>query len=522
MARGRTTSEQKKLSTISKILLIEDDDVDARQIKRIVKNGFGEHVDVDWVTDKENGILEIAKNKHDICLVDYKLGKDDGVELLRDSVSQGCKMPFILLTGMNAGIVDIAAMEAGASDYLVKGDLTSTLLVKSIRYAIARQHIHNSLVETKELLNLKNTKLSELYATAHQFVDNVSHEFRTPLTVIKEFSSILSDGLAGEVNDDQKRYLNIIQDRTGDLSIMIDDMLDISRMEAGLIGVSRRSTSITEVFERIESTLERKATGSDVNISFEVAEELKQVFCDPENIARVISNLGFNAIKFSGRDGNVKVLAEMNSSDTEVKISVSDDGPGISKDHVKTIFERFEQVGTNVRASTKGFGLGLNIALELVHMNLGNLSVESELGEGSTFYFSIPIDDPDVVIKKYIDSLSNYVPERAYLTVFDIRAKSSVEPQDSTALYDFLQRQLRRTDLLLSNGKDSWLLFAQISPLDVAELVERYSQALEAHNMDVLNTDLPVLTYTRLGFWNLRDEQDNLMQEFLQHRSKAS
>lgn len=509
------------MNSISKILLIEDDDVDARQIMRIIKSGFGDQVVVDWVTDKESGSLGIAKNEHDICLIDYKLGRDDGVELLRVSVSQGCKMPMILLTGMSAGIVDIAAMEAGASDYLVKGDLTPLLLVKSISYAMARQRVLNSLVEAKELLNLKNTKLSELYATAHQFVDNVSHEFRTPLTVIKEFSSILSDGLAGDVNDDQKKYLNIIQDRTGDLSIMIDDMLDISRMEAGLLGVSRRRIPISEVFDNIASTLERKATSSDVSLSIEIEDGLDQVFCDPENIARVISNLGFNAIKFSGRDGVVKVVAEMNIDRTEVKISVIDNGPGISEDHIKVIFERFEQVGTNVRASTKGFGLGLNIALELVHMNLGKLSVESDFGNGSTFSFSIPVYNPDIIISKYIDSLLYNTSEISYLAMFDVNAGTSTNTQQSSALYSFLQRQLRRSDLLLQNGQGRWLLCAQISPLDAGMLTKRFKQALDALNEDVLNDKLPVLSYQKLGFWNLLNERDSLMQEFLLHKSET-
>ena len=124
------------MEKISRILLIEDDDIDARKIIRTIKSAIGDHVEIEWVTDSEMGRIEIVRNIYDVCLVDYRLGADDGVELIRLAVNFGCKMPLILLTGMSTGVVDIVAMEGGASDYLVKGDLTPAILTKSIGYAV--------------------------------------------------------------------------------------------------------------------------------------------------------------------------------------------------------------------------------------------------------------------------------------------------------------------------------------------------------------------------------------------------
>lgn len=507
------------MEKISRILLIEDDDIDARKIIRTIKSGIGDHVVVEWVTDSEAGRREIVRNVYDVCLVDYKLGADDGIELIRLAVNYGSKMPLILLTGMSTGVVDIVAMEGGASDYLVKGDLTPAVLTKSVSYAAARQQILNALVEAKELLSIKNKELVELNKTAHEFVDNVSHEFRTPLTVIKEFSSILREGLSGEVNEEQARYLDIIQDRTSDLSIMIDDMLDVSRMEAGLLGVSRVNVTVGKVFERIQQTLTRKATSSEVDITIDIEDPSAVILCDPENIARVIGNLGFNAIKFSGRDGVVKVRTEISADKSHVTFYVSDNGPGISKEDMSVIFDRFEQVGSNTRASTKGFGLGLNIATELVRLNLGKLSVESEFGSGSTFYFSIPVYETKVIINDYADSITSSLNSTHYVVIFDIKATNTIDERQNLALESFLQRQLRRHDLLLPNGANAWVLCAQLSPLDIGGFVKRYFDAMETLNSDVMNENLADVCFDKRGFWNLQHEKTEFIEEFLVDRT---
>jgi signal transduction histidine kinase len=510
------------MENISRILLIEDDDIDARNIIRTIKSGIGDHVVIEWVTDSEMGRKEILRNIYDVCLVDYKLGADDGVELIRLAVNFGCKMPLILLTGMSTGVVDIVAMEGGASDYLVKGDLTPAVLTKSIGYAVARQKIHNSLVEAKELLSIKNKELLELNKTAHEFVDNVSHEFRTPLTVIKEFSSILREGLSGEVNDEQIRYLDIIQDRTSDLSVMIDDMLDVSRMEAGLLGISRVKVTVGEVFDRIQQTLTRKATSSEVEISIAIEDPSTVVLCDPENIARVIGNLGFNAIKFSGRDGVVNIRTEMSVDKSHVTFYVTDNGPGISQKDMNVIFDRFEQVGSNTRASTKGFGLGLNIATELVRLNLGKLNVQSDFGSGSSFYFSIPVYETKTIISDYANSIMSSLNSTHYVVIFDVKAKNSIDERQNEALESFLQRQLRRHDLLLPNGVDGWILCAQLSPLDIGGFAKRYFDAITALNNDVMNEDLADFSFDKRGFWNLQTEKNDFIKEFLMDETQAA
>jgi signal transduction histidine kinase len=127
-----------------------------------------------------------------------------------------------------------------------------------------------SLGVANQLLTSTNQRLSTMYETAHHFVDNVAHEFRTPLTVIKEFASIMEEGLVGELNAEQSDYLRVICARVDDLNGLVNDMLDLSRLEAGLIGVSRRECAIQDIVGRVESILERRAKASNVDFAVEI------------------------------------------------------------------------------------------------------------------------------------------------------------------------------------------------------------------------------------------------------------
>jgi signal transduction histidine kinase len=233
-----------------------------------------------------------------------------------------------------------------------------------------------------EALSQSHEKLKQLYNTAHQFVDNVSHEFRTPLTVTKEFASILSEQIVGPLNEEQMDFANIIINRVEDLSHMVDDMLDISKIEADLLSVCRVEISADDIASGVMMTLERKGKASRVLFEANIPSDLPKVFCDPENVRRVIINLVVNACKFSDEGGRIVLWAKHDAGCRELRFGVTDEGPGISREHVEAIFERFNQGGTGLKASSHGFGLGLSIARELVQANFGTISVQSEVGKG--------------------------------------------------------------------------------------------------------------------------------------------
>ncbi len=499
-----------------RILVVDDDEVDALITKRLLRNSFGSECSVEWVNDWESGSRAIENNTYTVCLVDHRLGSDDGLELVRHAVDRGCTAPIILFTGMTSSDVAIESMKAGAADYLDKSELSEPLLSKSIRYALARKEHHKYEIDAKELLKKKNQELSDLYETAHQFVDNVSHEFRTPLTVIREFSSILADGLAGDLNEEQQKYLGIVLNRTDDLGLMIDDMLDISKIEAGLLGVFRRKVTVGDIIERVRITLERKSLNFEVGLEFDIQDETCCVFCDPENIARVIINLGVNAIKFSGKNGHVKIWAMLNIAGSQIEIGVTDNGPGISTEDMQVIFDRFKQVGKITKSSTKGFGLGLNIAQELVRLNLGSMSVKSDLGSGSTFSFDIPVFNLGIIVKKYVEHIERVADgSSGQVALFTTIVSKDIDPQESEKIELFLQQQLRLSDLLVKKDASTWLLCTHQNRLELEVTVKRYQNALIAANDDVLNDDLPDISYHAQGLWDLSDQSDDFVRAFV-------
>ena len=497
-----------------KVLLIEDDEFDAHHTRRMLQQGFGKELELDRVSDAISGRQAIERGEHTVCLVDYQLGPDDGVELVRDMVANGCVMPMIILTGMVSTTVDMAAMEAGATDYVVKDDLSSILLCKTIRYAVARQQFQSSLIEATELLHRKNQKLAKLYQTAHQFVDNVSHEFRTPLTVIKEYSAILQEGLLGPLNNEQAKYLGIILNRVDDLGLMVNDMLDSSRLEAGLLNTRRRTHDLVKIVDRIKPVLMRKAAGNAVDFVIEIEPDVPEVYCDAEKVGRVIINLSVNAIKFSDENGKVSLGARYDESTSQVVIDIKDTGRGIAEDQLQKIFERFQQAPGDVRASTHGFGLGLNIAKELVHLNLGEISLESEPGKGSTFSFTVPTFMPAAIFGNWLSRIERLMNGIADISLFAVHCPPSADPQLTNEAADLIQGTVFHEDLLLSTGPGAWILAAATPKQELDNLIERIQLVREDMKRSRPDQELPDFTLDLLGSWGLATDRRMLIDAF--------
>ena len=304
------------------------------------------------------------------------------------------------------------------------------------------------LEQSKELLKQKNRRLARLYKTAQRFVDNVSHEFRTPLTVIKEYATLICDGLAGDVNDEQQRMLNIVVDRADDLNTMVDDMLDVSKVEAGMLGAWRRNCRVADVVRHVMPALALKAQVHGVKLETDVSPRLPAVYCDGEKLGRAIINLTVNGIKFSRQPGVVRLWVQDQPEAREVVVGITDNGPGIDEEQQTAIFKRFKQLDTNIRRSTKGFGLGLCIAKELIELNLGTMNMVSKVGQGSTFSLTVPWADPIEVTTRYLKQLA--VQPRKSPTVSLLRAEVDEAVDDS-----------------LCNDADAFELFAAAQRSDV-------------------------------------------------------
>lgn len=336
------------------------------------------------------------------------------------------------------------------------------------------------LRKSSDLIAKQNTELNAMAERAHRVVDDVSHEFRTPLAVIKEFASIISDGLAGPVSEQQGQYLKIMSGAVVDLNHMVEDLLDSSKLRAGRLRVERRPYSVETIFENGRAALARKASSRSIVIEEHVEEGLSRVFADEEKVRRVISNLMTNAIKFSPEGSTIVLSATSSELPGEVRIGVTDRGPGLSEEDIDSLFGRFQQVSTARSVAAKGFGLGLSIAQELTWLNLGKISVESQKGKGATFSFTLPCDDPAIVLDHYFSAMA--VSNRAAdeLVLLRVTAEDCDDPAEPAS---FLASITYPTDLVLPDttnnpgqgavGRSWWILGRTESAMSWVARIDR-------------------------------------------------
>jgi PAS domain S-box-containing protein len=235
-------------------------------------------------------------------------------------------------------------------------------------------------------------RLKELDKLKSDFVSNVSHELRTPLTAIKGSVDNMLDGLTGDLNEKQSRYLVRIKSNADRLARLINDLLDLSRIEAG-IKLKRTNLGLVAIAREIAESLKPLAAEKLISLEIECGDNSVTAWADPDRISEVLMNLLGNAIKFSPAHGTVTLSIERNG-DHWAKVSVADTGPGIPSDEAKRIFDKFYQVSQPERQKAMGTGLGLSIAKTLVELHGGKIWLESEAGRGSTFFFTLPAEQP--------------------------------------------------------------------------------------------------------------------------------
>ena len=371
----------------------------------------------------------------------------------------------------------------------------------------------DELSRSADLISQKNDELLVLADRAHRVVDDVSHEFRTPLTVIKEFTSIIADGLAGPVSEEQAGFLRIVDVSASELNHMVEDLLDSSKLRAGLLRVCRREHHVADIFASLRLGMSRKAACRSIAIEEDIEPGLPTVFVDDEKIRRIISNLITNAIKFSPEGGTIRLIAARGDTPGRVVLSVRDDGPGLSEEDVDQLFGRFRQVSTSRNVAAKGFGLGLSIAQELAWLNLGSLSVESVKGEGATFTLTLPEYTREAVLSSYertIESGDQLGESLAVLRV-DIGDKDGSERNwDGLETKSFLASVTFPTDLIMPlefagpvSSHQSWWIMGRTANVNawITRLNECHENLVEENPLNVAPLSIDIR-----GVWEYPDD----------------
>ena len=224
-----------------------------------------------------------------------------------------------------------------------------------------------------------------------EFLSHVSHELRSPLTAIKQFTTILLGGLAGELNKEQREYQQIVLKNIRQLQAMIDDLLEVTRLETGKLTVEPERVSVMIAVTDTFNTLKGSARAKSVTLLQDLAPNLPSVHADPTRLRQILIILLDNAIKFTPDGGTVTIRAIVQEDTRMLLFEVSDTGVGINPEMSETIFERLYQVSERTDGTRNGLGLGLYICKELVMRQGGTIWAKLRPEKGSTLSFTLPI-----------------------------------------------------------------------------------------------------------------------------------
>lgn len=257
--------------------------------------------------------------------------------------------------------------------------------------AVQNSVLYSSLENTTNKLNEANQKLQEIDNLKDEFVSLASHELRTPMTAIKSYVWMVQNDKAGPITQTTKKYLDIVYSSTDRLIHLVNDMLDISRIESGRFQLHPVDFDFSELIHEIQTEFSAKASERNLNWQTRIDPSQITVKADRDKIMQVLENLIGNAFKFTPDGGSISLFAT--TKDRQLVVSVTDTGRGIAGEDIPKLFTKFTRLGEGLPTLAKpGTGLGLYLAKQFVELHHGQISVESVLGQGSTFTFTIPMD----------------------------------------------------------------------------------------------------------------------------------
>lgn len=263
---------------------------------------------------------------------------------------------------------------------------------------------HAELTEQRRRLEQTNQELYRRNAELQGFYHILSHELKTPLTAAREFVSIVLDGLAGTLSETQREYLGVVKDSCDQITLGLSDLLDATRVDTGKLSIAPRPTPIARVVSQAVAALTLAARGQGIRVQQVVAPQLPDALIDERRIAQVLVNLLTNALKFTPAGGEITVrVGDDPQRPDEIRVSVSDTGRGIPPAELGRIFDQLYQIRRDDATVQGGLGLGLYISQEVVKLHGGEIWVESTVGKGSTFSFTVPTHgayDPSVQERK--------------------------------------------------------------------------------------------------------------------------
>lgn len=289
---------------------------------------------------------------------------------------------YLLIWGvafyLTAHVIDPIKKMQAVADSIKRGDFSQTVSIKQ----------NDEVGQLAESINSMSTELSEIDTIQSDFITNISHDFRSPLTSIKGYVEAILDGTIDQNN--QYKYLNIVLDETNRLTKMANNVLDLSKLQSGQIEVHPTAFNLNEMIIRLALGFEKRVDDRQIKMNLDFSQDKLMCFADEGLIERVIYNLLDNAIKFTPQKGAITVETSIVSK--KAYVTVKDNGIGISEESLPHIFERFHKGDKSRGKDRQGAGLGLTIVKQIINAHNEDIFVTSAVGEGTTFAFYLPLE----------------------------------------------------------------------------------------------------------------------------------
>ncbi|MFC1667489.1 ATP-binding protein [Candidatus Omnitrophota bacterium] len=374
-----------------RVLLVEDNPTDALIVRKKLERDGTFDYEIMHVVSGESAISTLEKELYHIALLDYNLPKKSGLETLREIKARDIKIPVVMITGQDDEVMAAQLIKEGAFDYLAKRESYEDSVPLMIRKTIAefrsvleRERLQREIASKKDELEKANEQLQRLDRMKSDFVANVVHEIRTPLTVIKGNLDNIDKGFAGEVQPKQKEILSNLFRTVDRLKRLVSDLLDLSKIESGKMQLNKEDLDIVELAEDVMKGFDKLATDKNIEMKREFLKSAVTINADRDKLTQVFVNLIGNAVKFTDKGSITVRIIELQD---EVQAEIQDSGSGMDKEKIDKIFDKFVRI---LAEKKEGTGLGLPIAKDIIELHKGRIRVKSAFDKGSTFIFNIP------------------------------------------------------------------------------------------------------------------------------------
>ncbi len=379
-----------------RLLVIEDDQLDWMLIERFLKE-VDPGCESIWCENGTSALERLPNDRWDCVFVDQGLPDCRGEELIESLriISNDPWLPVVMISGDQDLESATGAIRKGATDYIPKNRLSGRALRRVMGNAIKQARMGRSLDQERDHIRTLNEQLVKRNSEIESFYHTVSHELKTPLTAIREFSSLMNEGLLGPVSTEQNEALDYSISCCDRLVRLIGDLFDAARIESGKLDLTLEWFDPAKFLHGEVVIMDTIAQQQGVSLRSANSGAIPACRADRTRLGQVLSNLIGNALKFTPAGGDVEVALRFDANREQLVFTVTDTGPGIEPDQAARIFDRLYQVEESPDTGQGGMGIGLYLCRMIVEQHHGQISVSSRPGHGSCFAARIPLMVPD-------------------------------------------------------------------------------------------------------------------------------